>query len=120
MIRIVKYQEETKIKSVDTAIMVDASALIGQYNWGQANDQLKLLNSLNYKGYSDWRLPTKDELNVLYLNKDFVGGFSTYLYWSSSEYNADYAWYQNFTNGGQNYGSKLNYGYVRCVRSLTI
>ena len=33
-----------------------------------------------------WRLPTKDELNTLYQNKDKIGGFADYGYWSSTEY----------------------------------
>ena len=30
-----------------------------------------------------WRLPTKDELNILYENKDKIGGFAYTYYWSS-------------------------------------
>lgn len=38
------------------------------------------------RGTNDrWRLPTKEELNKMYLNKDEIGGFSSGLYWSSSE-----------------------------------
>ena len=29
-----------------------------------------------------WRLPTKDELNLLYQNKDKIGGFAYDYYWS--------------------------------------
>ena len=55
-------------------------------------------------GYTDWYLPSKDELNKLYLNRVAIGGFmSNGLYWSSSE-NQDYpyhsAWLQDFGNGG--------------------
>ena len=32
-----------------------------------------------------WRLPTKDELNILYENKDKIGGFASNNYWSSTE-----------------------------------
>jgi hypothetical protein len=39
------------------------------------------------KGFGDgWRLPTKDELNLLYQHKDVVGAFANGgFYWSSSE-----------------------------------
>lgn len=49
----------------------------------------------------DWYLPSKDELHKLYLSKDIIGGFSSNEYWSSSEYDSQYAWAQNFANGSQ-------------------
>ncbi|MEP6466891.1 MAG: DUF1566 domain-containing protein [Parafilimonas sp.] len=52
-------------------------------------------------GYNDWYLPSKDELNKMYLHKDVIGGFSTFSYWSSTEQNSSKAWFQNFTNGNQ-------------------
>jgi hypothetical protein len=57
-------------------------------------------------GYTDWYLPSKDELNKLYLNRVAIGGFisnSNGLYWSSSEiqsYPYHSAWLQDFSNGG--------------------
>ncbi len=68
--------------------------------------------------YSDWYLPSKDELNKLYINKVAIGGFFADFYWSSSELNAYVAWGQAFINGYQ-YG---NYEYsayrVRAVRAF--
>ena len=64
-----------------------------------------------------WRLPTKDELNTLYINKDKIGGFERYDYWSSTEYGDNYAWLQNFNNGLQYYADKLFY-HVRAVRAF--
>jgi len=65
-----------------------------------------------------WRLPTKDELNLIYENKDRVGGFANNYYWSSTEYNNNSAWKQNFDNGLQNYsGKSLTYD-VRAVRAI--
>jgi hypothetical protein len=57
-------------------------------------------------GYSDWVLPNKDQLELIFknLHQKGIGGFSSEDYWSSSEYDADYAWYFNFSAGRANYG----------------
>jgi hypothetical protein len=53
-------------------------------------------------GYTNWFLPSRDELNELYKQKSVVGGFSIDLpYWSSSETNINRAWAQYFYNGNQ-------------------
>ena len=52
-------------------------------------------------GYHDWYLPSKDELNKLYLNQAAIGGFSAAGYWSSSEVNATSVWAQGFPAGNQ-------------------
>ena len=70
-------------------------------------------------GYTDWYLPSKDELNKLYLNKVIIGGFADELYWSSSEDSAGYAWLQWLgSGGGQGVGSKGNGQRVRAVRAF--
>ena len=69
-------------------------------------------------GYSDWHLPTKEELNKLYLNRSAVGGFSDGYYWSSTEVSADYAWAQYFYNGNQYYINKSVGWCVRAVRAF--
>jgi hypothetical protein len=70
-------------------------------------------------GYSDWFLPSKDELNKLYLNRVAIGGFSNADYWSSTEVNQNFAWYQIFTFFFQD-GAIKTYpsGYVRAIRSF--
>ena len=78
----------------------------------------------NAGGYSGWFLPSKDELNKLYLNlantpeKKTTYGFDDSYYWSSSEYNALYAWNPYFFNGYQSYGGKDGKHYVRAVRNF--
>ncbi len=52
-------------------------------------------------GTYDWYLPSKDELNVLYTNRVEAGYTSTSKLWSSTEDNAQNAWYQDFFDGGQ-------------------
>jgi len=50
--------------------------------------------------YGDWYLPSKYELNLLYLERATVGGFSYDFYWSSTENGSASAWYQYFPTGG--------------------
>ena len=78
-------------------------------------------------GYTDWFLPSKDELNKMYLNKatinttaaansgsDFVSDY----YSSSTEGDSSNAWEQDFYNGYQSIGNKsLTYD-VRAVRAF--
>lgn len=78
-----------------------------------------------YKGgnYTDWYLPNKDELNKIYLNRIAIGGLDKQYYWTSSEVdntntNKFSAWAQDFSNGGQYYGSKAATFYVRAIRAF--
>ena len=66
----------------------------------------------------DWRLPTRDELNLLYEKKDIVGGFASYYYWSSSEYFNNYAWSQYFYGDSQYDEDEVNTNSVRAVRTF--
>jgi hypothetical protein len=68
--------------------------------------------------YGDWYLPSKYELNLLYLQKAVVGGFASADYWSSSEDNVYSAWGQYFANGNQNASNKGTTLYVRAVRAF--
>jgi len=68
--------------------------------------------------YGDWYLPSKYELNLLYLQKAVVGGFADYYYWSCTEYTSSSAWYENFTNGSQSSQNKYVSYYVRPVRAF--
>lgn len=68
--------------------------------------------------YSDWYLPSKYELNLLYLQKDVVGGFILSGYWSSTEISDNFAIYQFFANGFQNFSPKSNSLNVRAVRAF--
>jgi len=72
--------------------------------------------------YGDWYLPSKYELNLLYLQKNVVGGFSGSLYWSSTEVStgsgSGNAWYQGFTSGVQSAFFKNNTLRVRAIRAF--
>jgi hypothetical protein len=72
-------------------------------------------------GYADWFLPSKDELNQMYINKttlDAVSGFTAFsgYYWSSTEYDNDNVWGQDFSANYQSADGKNYTGNVRAVR----
>ena len=74
--------------------------------------------NLTLGGYSDWFLPSRYELNTLYYARVAIGGFASSYYWSSSEYNSNFAWYQYFGYGNQFSNYKTNDFYVRAVRAF--
>ena len=85
---------------------------------GESGIAAKLCNDLVLNDYEDWYLPSKDELNLLYLQKAVVGGFTADSYWSSSEGTADYAWFQSFDNGQTFHYNKNYSNKVRAIRSF--
>jgi hypothetical protein len=65
------------------------------------------LNS-NENGYTDWFLPSLDELELIYDNlaKNGLGGFSNHSYWSSTQVDADHAFTIDMNNGNSNSHNK--------------
>jgi hypothetical protein len=99
------------IKSIKIGNLEVALTDLGRFTWLDASEECAKLGD-------GWRLPTKDELNVLYQNKDKIGGFEIGYYWSSTEYNDNDACNQFFSGGEQSYGPKGYNNPVRAVRSL--
>ncbi len=76
-----------------------------------------LARSCTDGGYSDWFLPSWEEVYQLYLNKAFIGSFAGELYWSSSEVSATSVATLNSGNGNQhNQAKSENTWDVRPVR----
>ncbi len=82
----------------------------------EAGIAARLCSDLVLGGYSDWSLPSKDDLNKLYLSKALIGGLSSGFYWSSTQQSSGFAWDQDFANSPQYSVNKLNMLYVRAVR----
>ena len=80
----------------------------------------QLCDALTIEGYSDWFLPSLDELNLMYTNlKCFgVGDFTDRAYWSSTEYDANNAQRNLFSIGYQRYNDKRSTFSVRAVRAF--
>jgi len=103
--------------------LVAAITDLGKLEWADAKIAC---DDLILNGYDDWHLPTKDELNALYVNlvTRRIGGFGSASYWSSSEF-GNSVWLQNFDlgslyikNGTQWDNIKDYAGYVRAVRAF--
>jgi hypothetical protein len=76
-------------------------------------------------GYTDWYLPSKDELNKLYLNRAAIGGFTVTngsSYWTSSETSLSTVWTQDFNSIGSGAQTsttfKASNGYIRPIRKF--
>ena len=89
---------------------LEVSDNLGSMNWHEAIVACKSLGP-------GWRLPTKDELNMFYENKEEIGGFANFFYWSSTEFDNFSAWFQFFFNGSQGTNGKGGTLYVRAVRA---
>ena len=79
-------------------------------------------SALEAGGHQDWRVPTKGEIDVLFENRDAIGGFNisgsypAVWYWSSSPFDYDSAWDQRFSDGDQGIDLKRDGSSLRCVR----
>ena len=84
---------------------------LGKHNWKDAKKACENLGD-------GWRLPTREELHLMWINRESIGSFAAFYYWSSSEGSYSNAWGQLF-NDGDHYLSYKNYAYyVRAVRAV--
>ncbi|MFO7791236.1 MAG: DUF1566 domain-containing protein [Bacteroidales bacterium] len=92
----------------------NTDSIVNEY--GEGSYAAYMCDTMTAYGYDDWYLPSKDELNAIYQQKDTLGSFSEDFYWSSTEYDEENVWVQDFTDGTQTENSKSTYNYFRCVR----
>ncbi len=77
----------------------------------------KICRDYTVGGYTDWFLPSKDELNKLVINKSYIGGFTSGYYWSSSEAAYNFARIQKY-NGTFAISSKSSSFYIMAIRAF--
>ena len=105
----------------------NTTAIIANQGATETNYAAGLAKAYAGGGYTDWFLPSKDELNLMYTNKATInttatanGGFSFSGSWylSSTEKDSYNAWRQDFSNGAQYSTYKFNSLLVRAVRAF--
>lgn len=74
--------------------------------------------ALLIEGHKDFYWPSQCELNLLHAN--LPEHFEKTWHWSSTQYSARSAWYQNFEGGYQNVSSKYDKLAARAVRRILI
>jgi len=120
------YRDNSKQVVIDTKRKLmwqdDNSVTTIELNWNDAIDYCK---NFTFAGYSDWRLPSEDELLSITddnrydpaIKKEFKYVNSSW-YWSSTPYlsNTKKVWNVGFSHGYGYYDGKIFSYYVRCVR----
>jgi trimeric autotransporter adhesin len=66
---------------------------------------------------SDWYMPSKDEVNLMFTQRSFLSGL-TGIYYTSTESDASHAWVQYFYSGSQTTIEKGLQTGLRCIRSF--
>jgi hypothetical protein len=137
-----KYDAIPDARSDDDGAANTAAIIAALPQDTSGNNAAWLCHNYQGGGNEDWYLPSKNELNKMYLyakannlvgkdcsdSKDggvqcLVGGYDEQhkIYWSSTEYSGNYyyAWGQHFSNDNQNlYRKVLYYFGVRAVRAF--
>lgn len=80
--------------------------------WSDANNYCE---NLTLYGYSDWKLPTKEELLQMYNDRESIGGFSPDFYWSCTQFNSNSYMAVSFQSGVVN---SFSLGYDLHVRPI--
>ncbi|QTA80473.1 DUF1566 [Desulfonema limicola] len=95
-------------------------------NGTDTEDFVNSINAENFGGFTDWRMPTKEELRSIVtfqnyspaIDNGYFPNIRYDLHWSSSTYayNTDDAWFMDFDNGNDGIYYKSYTFYVRAVR----
>lgn len=97
-------------------------------NWEAAKSAVTAMNKAKVGGFTDWRLPSVEELFLLAdrtkynpaIDKDFFPDCESNWYWSSTpaaNSPGDYAWFVIFSSGSAGWSNQGYGGFVRAVRA---
>jgi TolB-like protein len=92
---------------------------------GENNRAAQIVVGMEINGYRDWFLPSKDELDLMYINlkQKELGSFSNNIYWSSSQAlfptpsgTAFVTWCQRFMNAGNGWEAGAQTEFIRSFK----
>jgi hypothetical protein len=135
VVSIVEQSAASAYSNVTSASIGTARTYDGQYNTnlmktqtGATSGAWKDADDYTYFAYSDWYLPSIDELNLLSTNRYNVNKtLSTIVgatqiegvdYWSSTQFDATRSYNYNFTSGYSDYNNKTSTYRVRAIRQF--
>ncbi len=109
-----RFEIASKTITIDNLMFQDAE-LPEAMNW---KDACKYCENLRLLGFSDWRLPTIEELKIAYQHKSKFINIQDYWYWSStiSKNHTSYSWLLYFVIGYDDFDYQYYNVFVRCVR----
>jgi hypothetical protein len=98
--------------------LANSNAIAAQI--GHTGSAAKICLDLNDGVYSDWFLPSIDEIDLMYYRLKYsdIGDFTEENYWSSSEDSAGYAWCCNFSDGEFISNAKNSLCRIRAIRAF--
>lgn len=83
---------------------------------GSGNYAAFTCQSYVFSSYSDWYLPSLEELQKLYQNRILIGGFASTSYWTSTESSISFAYTVSFSSGSFGTSMKNTTFKVRPIR----
>lgn len=103
-------------------LVAETKDIEGGWSWYAASEvvTLKCVHTPVGAKFSDWRIPTKDELNEMIAKSSSIGNFTMEPYWSATESDGDKtkAYCKDFSMPFQGETDKLNKIHVRAVRAF--
>ena len=112
------YEDKQYILDYKNIIFIDGLIVQDEHDikpmtWDEANEYAK---NLVLGGYTNWRLPTKDELLKIYENRDKLRNYEKGWYWTSTKKDASLSWVVDFISGNDNWINQSSSYFVRCVQ----